>query len=299
MRKRSKSIRKSKSTGALHQKDVLFGSVISSGTYGIVKRGIVKEDGHKIECVLKVVDITDEFTLEDFEREVMLLGGLSHPNIIKIHSYYTYNSFKFENKLRKIQGVMVLEKCHEENMSYRIHNRVIDDIEKLEYSIKIAEVILFLHEKNIIHRDVKPDNVVFGFDGHLKLCDFGNSKNKKDIKNSLSGTADYVDPEMMTDFKLNIDYRKFDIYSFGILLWELWSQCVPYSDYKKKHKDDYHQMTFLFHIFNNNIRPDVKMLKGCPKKVVKLIKKCWQRKHTKRPKDFKEILKLLSKVKIK
>jgi len=298
MRKRSKSIRKSKSTGALHQKDVEIGSVISSGTYGIVKRGIVKEYGQEIECVLKVIDITKEFSLEDFEREVMLLGGLLHPNIIRIHSYYTFNSFKFENKLRKVQGVMVLEKCNEENLSYKIHNYIIDDKEKLQISIKLAETILFLHERNIIHRDIKPDNVLFGLDDQIKLCDFGNSKKKKNIRNSLSGTAEYVDPEMMTTFKLNVDHRKFDIYSFGILLWELWSQCMPYSDYKEQHKEDYQEIIFLFHVFNDNIRPDIKKLKGYPKKIVKLIKKCWQRKHSERPKDFKEIHKILSKVKL-
>ena len=299
MRKRSKSIRKSKSTGALHQKDVEFGSVISNGTYGIIKRGIVKDGRQEIECVLKIIEISKDVTLQDFEREAMLLGNLSHPNIIKIHSYYTFNSFKFGNKLRKTQGVLILEKCHEENLAYRIHNHKIDDQKKLKYSIKIAETILFLHNENIIHRDIKPHNVLFGFDGQLKICDFGSSKMKKNITNSVCGTADYIDLEMLTNIKKEVDHRKYDIYSFGILLWELWSQCVPYSNYKDEHENDYQQMTFMLHVLTTNDRPDVKKLNGCPKKIVMLIKKCWQRKHSKRPKDFKEILKTLNEVKLK
>lgn len=294
--KKPKPIPKSKSLNALCYEDVIIGTDISYGTYGVVKRGIYIDDGYENDCVTKIVNFSSNYTEEDFVREAELMATVKHKNILGIFGYLLYKSCKFHNNIKKNQGHMILELCSEFNLSWVIENEELCNKDKLDYSIQIAEGIATLHSMDIIHRDIKPANILFGDDGYIKICDFGTSKKTFNIKNSIAGTPDYMDPTLVNlDNDDDVDHRKFDIYSYGILLWELWTQCVPYLEYKKSHGDNYNGIVFILHVNSTNRRPDVSELKKCPKKIRKLVLKCWDKDHSKRPNGFEEILKKLKK----
>ena len=102
-----------------------------------------------------------------------------------------------------------------------------------EAKFYIAEVILaieYLHSKNIIYRDLKPDNIIIDQDGHLKLTDFGLSKENVDSEchsNSFVGSYAYAAPEII---KHKPHGKSLDWYGVGVLLYEFLVGVPPYYD---------------------------------------------------------------------
>ena len=89
--------------------------------------------------------------------------------------------------------------------------------------------INYLHKKNIVYRDIKPENIMLDIDGHIKLVDFGLSKivsSKDSLTKSFCGSEEYLAPEMIK--KTGHNYL-IDIYAIGILTYELLSGSPPFS----------------------------------------------------------------------
>lgn len=95
------------------------------------------------------------------------------------------------------------------------------------YAAEIFLALRFLHDKNIVYRDLKPENVLIGFDGHAKLTDFGFAKRISQSTASFCGTPSYIAPEVIhrVPYGLEVDW-----WSFGILIFELLSGCSPFQD---------------------------------------------------------------------
>ena len=127
-----------------------------------------------------------------------------------------------------------------------------------------------LHENNILYRDLKPENVLIDYDGHIKLTDFGLSAMNFD-KNSTSqvfcGSPEYMAPEMILKQKYT---RMIDYYALGALLYEMIGGIPPF--YAKKRKD----------IFNNIVNRDPKFFKEFSSKSKDLIKRLLRKDQNKR-----------------
>lgn len=93
--------------------------------------------------------------------------------------------------------------------------------------------MVYLHAKNILHRDLKSSNVLIGDDWKVKLCDFGlsemHSKKKMKVGRARIGTYQWMAPEVLRKEK-NIGFPA-DVYSFGMVLWELLTHKIPFEDY--------------------------------------------------------------------
>ena len=158
------------------------------------------------------------------QNEVEIHSKLNHPNIIKL-----YNMKETENEIQ-----ILLEYAQNGNLYDIIQkNNGLDELKAFEYFIQIVNAVYFLHQNNIIHRDIKPENILIGENDVLKLCDFGWAKELNVNKRAtFCGTMEYMAPEIvgseMYDFSV-------DIWSLGILLYEL---IMGHSPFRSKSKKD-------------------------------------------------------------
>lgn len=95
------------------------------------------------------------------------------------------------------------------------------------YAAEVCLALEYLHEHTIIYRDLKPENILLDRNGHIKLTDFGFSKEVKDVTYTLCGTPDYIAPEVVSTKPYN---KSVDWWSFGILIFEMLSGYTPFYD---------------------------------------------------------------------
>eukprot|EP01125_Pyxidicula_operculata_P010873 TRINITY_DN356_c4_g1_i1.p1 TRINITY_DN356_c4_g1~~TRINITY_DN356_c4_g1_i1.p1 ORF type:complete len:1793 (-),score=294.68 TRINITY_DN356_c4_g1_i1:47-4723(-) len=172
------------------------------------------------------------FEWSRLRREVAILGMCNHPHIISFIGAFIPDVKDSENPMWKdetnpIKPFIVFE-YHPETLSdvVRSSNRKLPLQMTLMYSYQIATAILFLHSMNLVHRDIKPNNIVLSTDGKVaKLIDFGESRIVHGINNeSLTkvGTPFYEAPEVTN----GIYTDKVDSYSFGKMFYELVAKSI-------------------------------------------------------------------------
>ena len=271
---------------------------IDHGSYGIIKSCIFKINfnNHKRtvryaikECVLKSKN--DWMSFENETNVLSLCNENMSNHIVKMHKFWIkYESFG-QDFIGK--GYIVMDLC-KYNLKKVIRDKrkfILKNSKKLDYVIQIAIAMKYLHSLDIVHRDLKPENILVSFDNKLKLCDFGSSKKFYNTNNSLHGTGAYIAPEIIKDDIVE-NIKLVDVYSFGIILWEIWSRKVPYKDLK------YDNLSAMFEIIENNIKPKLKKISDAPKDFRKLVVECWDSNPKMRPQSFSLILKRLKKIKI-
>ncbi|GIW22162.1 MAG: hypothetical protein KatS3mg068_1169 [Candidatus Sericytochromatia bacterium] len=181
----------------------------------------------------------DEF-VNRFKSEAKAIARLNHHNIVGIYDFGESDNFYY----------IVMEYVDGKSLSTIIKNVKTKIPLKLIASIfyQTASALEYAHENNIIHRDVKPDNILLSRKGLVKLTDFGIAKfneqvSKIDENNYLVGSILYSSPEQIKN-STNVDFRT-DIYSLGVTIYELIAGQPPFSN-SKDTKDLIHK------IFYNN-----------------------------------------------
>ena len=157
-------------------------------------------------------------------QEGMILSKLKHPNIIECYGFY-YEKDKIIILIKYEEGGNLFKKIENQNNKYFKEEEIID------WFIEICEGIKYIHSKNIIHRDLKPQNIFLNKDNHIKIGDFGISKQLID-KNKASttiGSENYLSPEIIKE--QSYDYKS-DIWNLGIILYELTQLKHPFEDNK-------------------------------------------------------------------
>lgn len=170
--------------------------------------------------------------LDRFFQEGRSASALNHPNIITI----------FEIKKRGTIQYIISEYIEGETLSEKIANNKLPILTAIDIAIQIASALTATHEAGIIHRDIKPDNIMIRNDGIVKVLDFGlakpifqnNTISKNDaetiekvvtVPGMIMGTPQYMSPEQARGRK--IDART-DIFSFGILFYEMLTGKLPF-----------------------------------------------------------------------
>lgn len=158
--------------------------------------------------------------LERFRQEARAVAKLSHPNVVAVIDAGEDGGHPY----------IVFEYVEGETLKQRI-NRVgaLDAQEALAYAIEIARGLTVAHNRRMIHRDIKPQNVLIDSEGRAKLTDFGISRQLEQdgmtATGRVLGTTDYVAPEQAMGHP--VDQRS-DIYSLGVVLYEMLTGGVPF-----------------------------------------------------------------------
>ena len=163
---------------------------------------------------------TDSDQLERFRREARAVAQLSHPHIVGVIDYG-------EDQGRPY---IVLEYVEGETLKERIRrNGELDVAEAVAYAIEIARALGAAHARHIVHRDVKPQNVLIDEEGSAKVTDFGIARSLDDdgltADGRVLGTTDYVSPEQALGHDVA---GQSDLYSLGIVLYEMLTGGVPF-----------------------------------------------------------------------
>ena len=139
------------------------------------------------------------------------------------------------------------------------------EIEAFKYFIDTASAVNFLHENNLVHRDLKPENLLIDENGKVKLCDFGWCVELNNgTRNTFCGTFEYMAPEIINESPYD---GSIDVWSLGVLLYELIHGYSPFRAKKIKNKDQEYM-----EIFRNIVDLNFKIEKDISVDCIDLIK---------------------------
>ncbi|XP_069790110.1 mitogen-activated protein kinase kinase kinase 13 [Narcine bancroftii] len=214
-------------------------------------------------------DVAIKKVREQKETDIKHLRKLRHPNII---------AFK---------GVCTQAPCYCIIMEYCAHGQLYEVLRAgrkisprllVDWSSGIASGMNYLHLHKIIHRDLKSPNVLVTHDDTVKISDFGTSKelSDKSTKMSFAGTVAWMAPEVIRNEPVS---EKVDIWSFGVVLWELLTGEVPYKDVDSS--------AIIWGVGSNSLHLPVPST--CPDGFKILMKQTWHSKPRNRP-SFRQIL---------
>jgi serine/threonine-protein kinase len=203
----------------------------------------------------------DAELLQRFKQELSLSRKLAHPNIIKVFDIGTYRGAKF----------ISMELLSGKSLTYHIKRNLNRDV-LLNLLVQICAGLHAAHEAGVVHRDVKPDNLFVTDKGVIKVMDFGIAKQqaKPGLTRAgyMAGTPHYMAPEQIFSFG-SVD-RRADIYSLGILAYEMFCGQLPFQG------DDMMQLLQM-HVKEIPKRPR-DLVPDLPQALEQLILKCLEKK---------------------
>ncbi len=193
-------------------KKELLGSGGMADVFLAYHKGLDKNVAVKI---LKRDVLKDIEYVKRFFREARITANLNHPNILKI----------FESNVHNGEYYIVTEYMGGGDFSLIVNNHKVGLKIKLKIISMVLKALNFAHQKGVVHRDVKPSNILLGKDYSVRLGDFGiatalwGQESKLTATNELIGTMDYIAPEQRESAK-RVDGRA-DIYSIGVILYSM------------------------------------------------------------------------------
>lgn len=217
--------------------------------------------------ILRPEYVKDEKFVENFRKESQAAAGLSHPNIVNVYDVGREGNIHF----------IVMELIDGKSLSQVIEEKGrLDYKEAISITKQVASALSLAHKNQIIHRDVKPHNILITSSGTAKLADFGIAMavSKESIaegKEKIMGSVHYFSPEQARG--VYVDERS-DIYSLGIVLYEMLTGKVPFDG-------DNPISIALMHI-NDPLPPVSKEVPGIPPQLEKIIAKATDKYQTNR-----------------
>ncbi|XP_058101014.1 serine/threonine/tyrosine-protein kinase HT1-like [Magnolia sinica] len=257
---------------------LFLGLRFASGAHSRLYHGIYKDQ----PVAVKMITVPDDdengamaARLEkQFTTEVSVLVHLHHRNVIKlvaacrkppvfciITEYLSGGSFR--------------------SLLHKLEHKALPLPKLVAISLDIARGMEYVHSQGVIHRDLKPENILFDEEFCLKIADFGIACEAAycDSVAENPGTYRWMAPEMIKHKPYG---RKVDVYSFGLVLWEMVTGTIPYEEMTP--------VQAAFAVVNKNLRPTIPA--NCPAALRALIEQCWSLYPEKRP-EFWQIVKVL------
>lgn len=222
--------------------------------------------------VLKQEFSEDSSFVTKFRAEAQSAAGLEHPNIVNIYDVGSENGLYYI-VMEYVEGITLKTYIEKKGqLSFK---------ESASIAIQVARGIEAAHNKNIIHRDIKPQNIIISTDGKVKVTDFGIAKatSSNTISSDVMGSVHYASPEQARNGF--VDGRS-DIYSLGIVMFEMVTGRVPFDG-------DTTVAVALQHLQEEIARPSI-YAPDLPISFEKIILKCTQKTPNRRYQTIEELL---------
>ncbi|MBM4169120.1 MAG: hypothetical protein FJ215_08185 [Ignavibacteria bacterium] len=208
-----------------------------------------------------------------FLQEAQAAAALNHPNICTIHDIAAEGDDQF----------IVMEYVDGVTLRSKIADGRLQIAGAVQFAIQISEALQEAHSKGIVHRDVKPENIMVNTKNQVKVMDFGLAKLKGSLKltrtSSTVGTAAYMSPEQAQG--LEVDHRT-DIWSVGVVLFEMLTGRLPFRGV--------HEAALLYSIVHEEPQGLASVRADVPRSVATIIQKALQKECSRRCQTMKEMM---------
>ena len=230
---------------------------------------VYKAKDHKLGRLVAIKFLKQEFCedknfVSNFQVEAQSAAALLHPNVVSVYdvnetggTYYIVMEYVDGITLKKYISI----------------NGRLPIKEATSIAIQIAQGMEAAHNAGIVHRDIKPQNVLISREGKIKVTDFGIARatTANTISADVLGSAQYISPEQARGDKVDI---RSDIYSFGIVFFEMITGTLPF--------DGDSPVTIVLKHIQERVPLVSEVVDGVPGSVEKIIEKCTQKKPEKR-----------------
>ncbi|XP_047311555.1 serine/threonine-protein kinase STY46-like [Impatiens glandulifera] len=253
---------------------VKFEKKVASGSYGDLYKGTYCSQ----EIAIKVLkqDRVNTDMLKEFAQEVFILRKVRHKNVVQFIGACTKPpSLCIITEF--MSGGSVYDYLHKQKGSFKLPSL-------LRVAVDISKGMNYLHQNNIIHRDLKAANLLMDENEVVKVGDFGVARVKAQsgVMTAETGTYRWMAPEVIEHKPYD---HKADVFSFAIVLWELLTGKIPY-EYLTP-------LQAAVGVVQKGLRPTIP--KNTHPKLTELLERCWQQDPTLRP-DFSEIIDILQQI---
>ncbi|XP_044498490.1 serine/threonine-protein kinase STY8-like isoform X2 [Mangifera indica] len=248
-----------------------FGMQVSSGASGDLYKGTYCSQ----EVAIKVLkhEHMDTDMLKEFSQEVYIMRKIRHKNVVQFIGACT----------RPPSLCIVTEFMARGSIHDFLHKQkgVFDLLSLLKVAIDVSKGMDYLHQNNIIHRDLKTANLLMDENEVVKVADFGVARvqSQSGVMTAETGTYRWMAPEVIEHRPYD---HKADVFSFGIVLWELISGQIPYSGFSP--------LQAAVGVVQKGLRPSIP--KHSHPKLAELMERCWHSDPIQRP-NFSEITYIL------
>lgn len=231
--------------------------------------------------ILKDEFASDEVSVQRFINESKAVLMLSHPNIVKIFDVSVKGEYKYI-VMEYIDGITL--------KSYMQRKGALSAKETISYSIQILRALEHAHLGGVVHRDIKPQNIMLLRNGQIKVTDFGIAK-LPDAKTLTAtdkaiGTVYYISPEQAAGEK-GID-RRTDLYSVGVLMYEMITGRLPF--------DGENPVSIALKQINENAKAPTELIPTIPRGLEQIIQFAMEKDKDKRFQTATQMIDLLEKV---
>jgi len=235
--------------------------IVGQGSFGVVHRGLWRG----IDVALK--EYVSESAKATFDYEKRLIARVRHENIIKVYGVCFTNPLALVMEFAELGSLYDVLHC-KPNIKYTAGHAI-------SWALQCARGVAYLHSQRppLIHRDLKSPNLLLVNEGRtLKICDFGTACDKRVNMTNNKGSAPWMAPEVFKGTNYN---EKCDVYSWGVILWEVLCRRKPFDEFKKSSA-----VAILWATFNGARPPQIE---NCPTPLSSLYNKCWSMTPEQRP----------------
>ncbi len=233
---------------------------------------------HKLNRYVAIKVLKREFRedkqfVAKFKQEARAVAGLSHPNIVNVYDVGNEGTVQYI-VLELVEGITLKKYIEKKgHLPYK---------EAVSIAIQVGNGIEAAHEHHIVHRDIKPQNIIISKEGKVKVTDFGIAKaaaTTTTVSTSAMGSVHYMSPEQARG---GYSDERSDIYSFGITLFEMLTGQVPF--------DGDSTVAVAVHHIQDEIDLPSELVSGVPISVDKIVQKCTRKKVDARYQSMDELI---------